>query len=143
SSLCHADRHEAGQQESGVPQVPGQAHGPAGVGEWQRGSGLLLSRHHGLCVLEESEGCFPLFFPSCPSRTDLIRLTQTLCVVRAGLTLAHTLFHGGGCLSTGAKLMSFYGVVMMGGGGPLPTPPFYPPPSLPPPTPSPPTFHHN
>lgn len=41
STLCHADRHEAGQQDSGVPQVPGQTHGPAGVGEWPQSRGRL------------------------------------------------------------------------------------------------------
>lgn len=34
SALCHADRHEAGQQNTRVPKVPGQTHGPAGDGKF-------------------------------------------------------------------------------------------------------------
>lgn len=36
STLRHADGHEAGQQNPRVPQVPGEAHGPAGVGECEQ-----------------------------------------------------------------------------------------------------------
>ena len=42
----------------------------------------------------------------CPWRTGWMCVVHTFC--------ASTLFHGGGCLSTGAKLMSFNGAVMMG-----------------------------
>lgn len=36
STLCDADWHEAGQQNSRVPQIPGETDGSAGVGECEQ-----------------------------------------------------------------------------------------------------------